>query len=389
MQIHELTKKQLNEVDLAGPEGLANQTKTAYQVAKQPGALGSLVKSQQTAPQGSGMLQRAKTALASNPLTSTAALAQSDFVKRMQTVKNSAAMKQVAANIQQQWEQTRKTFPAAQAAPAAATTPAVNYNVPAYLRKQKTQAAQQAPTPTTTTSAPGYSSVKTNQQASIPSVGKSNLPTPTQATQQTKTVPTTPASASTTAGTYNKKTGAATLGGKSMVAAKDLPPNIQKQIAAVTETSTHPITEAASLPQITDWFTKAVIPQSMAKHQEEYLKNPTIQGILKGIVAAENQPDDKKRQELQAAEFLNLVSAAGAVSQQIAATQPQTAATGAGATAPQSSSVQSATSDLEKLAGLSPTQIAAIQKIFAGASPVSTQDPNTANFLQALGLTVS
>ena len=33
-----------------------------------------------------------------------------------------------------------------------------------------------------------------------------------------------------TGGTYNKKTGAAKLGGKSMVAATDLPPNIQKQI---------------------------------------------------------------------------------------------------------------------------------------------------------------
>jgi hypothetical protein len=33
-----------------------------------------------------------------------------------------------------------------------------------------------------------------------------------------------------TGGTYNKKTGAATLDGKTMVSAKDLPPNIQKQI---------------------------------------------------------------------------------------------------------------------------------------------------------------
>jgi len=33
-----------------------------------------------------------------------------------------------------------------------------------------------------------------------------------------------------TGGTYNKKTGAAKLGGKSMVAATDLPPNIQKQL---------------------------------------------------------------------------------------------------------------------------------------------------------------
>ena len=374
MQIHELTKKQLNELDIAGPSGLVSNAKAALGALKQPGGVKDALRTA-TPGQDQG-------------LTSTAALVQSDFAKRMQTVKNSAAMKQVAANIQQQWEQTRKTFPVAQSAPAAATTPpAVNYNVPAYLRKQKTQAAQQAPT-STTTSAPGYSSVKTTAPAGIPTVSGSKLPQPTVATGPAKATPPNVTPAGNAAGTYSKKTGAATMGGKSMVAAKDLPPHIQKQIAAVTETATHSITEAASLPQITDWFTKAVIPQSMAKHQEEYLKNPTIQTILKGIVAAENQPDDK-RQQLQAAEFLNLVSAAGAVSQQIAATQPQTAPAGAGATAPQSSSVQSATSDLEKLAGLSPTQIAAIQKIFAGASPVSTRDPNTANFLQALGLTVS
>jgi hypothetical protein len=42
-----------------------------------------------------------------------------------------------------------------------------------------------------------------------------------------KTTPTTTPTGDT-GGTYNKKTGAATLGGKNMVSAKDLPPNIQK-----------------------------------------------------------------------------------------------------------------------------------------------------------------
>jgi hypothetical protein len=44
-----------------------------------------------------------------------------------------------------------------------------------------------------------------------------------------KTTPTTTPTGDTS-GTYNKKTGAAKLGGKSMVAATDLPPNIQKQL---------------------------------------------------------------------------------------------------------------------------------------------------------------
>ncbi len=44
-----------------------------------------------------------------------------------------------------------------------------------------------------------------------------------------KTTPTTTPTGDT-GGTYNKKTGAATLGGKNMVSAKDLPPNIQKQL---------------------------------------------------------------------------------------------------------------------------------------------------------------
>jgi hypothetical protein len=400
MQIHELTKKQLNEVDLAGPEGLASQTKTAYQAAKQPGALGSLVKSQQSAPSGSGMLQRAKTALASNPLTSTAALAQSDFVKTMQAIKNNAAMKQVAANIQQQWEQTRKTFSAspATASTTAATPPTVNYNVPAYLRKQKSQAAQQSPT-SITTSAPGYSSVKTNAPPGVPTVGGSKLPQPTVAASSTKATP----AKSVTAPANNAKTVAANA---------DISPNRsglpgtaeldkfnqrvaqamkQQSVTEMIDAQESPqLTEAASMTQVTDWFKTAVIPQSMSGYEAEYLQNPTIQATLKNIVAAENQTDDKKRQELQAAEFLNLVSAAGAVSQAIQAKQPQVAATaGAGATAPQAPGVQAATTQLQKLAGLNPTQIEAIKKIFSGAPQVRTGDPNTANFLQALGIKTS
>jgi len=105
MQIHELTQKQLNEVDIAGPGGLVSQAKGAYQAAKQPGALGSLVKSQQAAPPGASMWQRAKTALASNPLTSSSALARSQFSQAQSAQRIAAQGTQVAKNLQNNWLQ--------------------------------------------------------------------------------------------------------------------------------------------------------------------------------------------------------------------------------------------------------------------------------------------
>ena len=353
MQIHELNRKQLNEVDLAGPNGLLAGAKAAYGALKQSG--------------GAKDALRTVTPGQSQGLASTADLIQSDFAKRMQGIKNNAAMKQVAANVQKQWEQTRKTFPAspATASTTAATPPAVDYNVPAYLRKQKAPAAPQAPT-SPTTSAPGYSSVKTNAPPGVPTVGGSKLPQPTVATQPTKATPAKPATAPAN---NNAKTVAPnasispTRSGLPGTAELD---KFNQRVAQAMKQQpvTEQLTEAASLPQVTDWFTKAVIPQSMEAYEAEYLKNTTIQNILKSIVAAENQTDDKKRQELQAAEFLNLVSAAGAVSQAIQAKQPRVAVTpGTGATAPQAPGVQAATTQLQKLAGLSPTQIEAIKKI--------------------------
>jgi hypothetical protein len=163
----------------------------------------------------------------------------------------------------------------------------------------------------------------------------------------------------------------------------------QKAAPVVTQESAQ-LVEAASLAQVTDWFTKSVIPRSAAGHEAEYLQNPTIQATLKNIVAAENQPDDKTRQKSQAAEFLNLVSAVAAETQIVQAKNPQTAATAVtGATAPQAAGVQAATTQLQRLAGLNPGQIEAIKKIFAGAPTVTTGDPNTANFLQAFGIKTS
>ena len=353
MQIHELTRKQLNEVDLAGPNGLLAGAKAAYGALKQKG--------------GAKDALRTVTPGQSQGFAGTADLIQSDFAKRMQAVKNNAAMKQVAANIQQQWEQTRKTFPAAQSAPAAQTQ---------------------------TTSAPGYSSVKTNAPAGIPKVGGSKLPQPTVATQPKTATPakltTAPAAKSTEpiiVGRGQKPLDPKNPADAAMIA--KIQAAQQKASPTVTQESVQ-LVEAASLAQITDWFTKSVIPRSAAGHEAEYLQNPTIQATLKNIVAAENQPDDKTRQKSQAEEFLNLVSAVAAETQIVQAKNPQVAATaGAGATAPQAAGVQAATIQLQKLAGLNPGQIEAIKKIFAGAPTVTTGDPNTANFLQAFGIKTS
>jgi len=403
MQIHELTRKQLNEVDIAGPDGLIAGAKAAYGALKQKG--------------GAKDALRTVTPGQSQGAFSTADLVQSDFAKRMQAVKNNAAMKQVAANIQQQWEQTRKTLPAAQSAPATAATPpattAPANQSPEEIRKAKQAAAakvaqgQMAGQPTagttppttvaapsqTTTSAPGYSSVKMNAPAGVPSVGGSKLPQPTVATQPKTATPAKPATAPANNNAKTVVPNANVSPNKpGLPGASELDKFNQRVAQALKQQPvTEQLTEAASLAQITDWFTKSVIPRSAAGHEAEYLQNPTIQATLKNIVAAENQPDDKERQKSQAAEFLNLVSAAGVVSQQIAAKQPQTATatSGTGATAPQAAGVQAATTQLQKLAGLNPGQIEAIKKIFAGAPTVTTRDPNTANFLQALGIKTS
>ena len=351
MQIHELTRKQpLNEVDLAGPNGLIAGAKAAYGALKQPGGVKDALR---TATPGQ-----------SQGFASTADLVQSDFAKRMQAVKNNAAMKQVAANVQQQWEQTRKTLPAAQAAPAA-QTPA-------------------APAAKTTTAQPGFNAsnignLKSTPGAITPPAAKPVVPAMKTAVPNFKQAP---------AGYNNVKTNAPGYGQVPKIQPK-IQPTVAKPKPAVVRESQQ-LTEAASLAQVTDWFTKSVIPRSAAGHEAEYLQNPTIQATLKNIAAAENQADDKKRQESQAAEFLNLVSAVAAETQVVQAKQPQAAATaGAGAAAPQAAGVQVATSQLQKLAGLNTTQIEALKKIFSGAPQVTTGDPNTANFLKALGIKTS
>jgi hypothetical protein len=352
MQIHELTRRQpLNELDIAGPDGLMSNAKAAYGALKQKGGVKDALRTA-TPGQGQGF-------------ASTADLVQSDFAKRMQAVKNNAAMKQVAANIQQQWEKTRKTLPAAQAQTAPTTQPS-----PA------------APAAKTTAAPPGFNASNIGNLKATP--GAITPPAPKPVVPKTNTAA--PNFRQAPAGYNNIKTNAPGYG-----QVPKIQPAVAKPKPALVRENQH-LTEAASLAQITDWFTDAVIPQAMSAHEAEYLQNPTIQATLKNIAAAENQPDDKKRQQMQAAEFLDLVSAAGAISQEIQAKQPRVAAaagTGAGSAAPLASGAQAATSQLQKLAGLSATQIEALKKIFSGAPQVRTTDPNTANFLQALGIKTS
>ena len=106
MQIHELTRRQLNEVDIVGQDGVLSKIGTAAKALVQPGGVKSALKTI-TPGFGQGAL-------------STKDLATGNFAQRMQTVRNNAAIKQVAANLQQQWMQASKTLP-----PATATPPVV------------------------------------------------------------------------------------------------------------------------------------------------------------------------------------------------------------------------------------------------------------------------
>lgn len=93
MQIHEITRSTLNEVDLTGPSGVLSGIKNAATALAQPGgvkaALSAIVPGTK---QGFG---------------STKQLAQSDFAKMMADIKNQSTFRQVTKNLQTSWEQRR------------------------------------------------------------------------------------------------------------------------------------------------------------------------------------------------------------------------------------------------------------------------------------------
>lgn len=296
MQIHELTRKQLNEVDIAGPDGLIAGAKAAYGALRQKG--------------GAKDALRTVTPGANQGLGSTAALTQSDFAKRMQDVKNSAAIKQVAANLQQQWMQASKTLPPTTARPTTAT-----------------------PTTATSTTA-----------------------TPTLSTQAT-----------------NLQTSQARLAASAAKRKTLYKENVQ-------------LDEAASLDQLTDWYEKSVIPKSMQALAAEYSKNPIIKTALEKIVATDNNSVEQSKA------FVDLVAATSAKSQEISAKNPQLAtvanASSSKATKTLSGGSSAAKTNLSKAAGIAPSQIDAIAKVVGELPPVTSRDPNTIAYLQALGFDV-
>ena len=395
MQIHELNRKQLNEVDLAGPNGVFSNIGAAGKALMQPGGAKDALRTV-TPGAGQGAFGSARNLLPGSTATGgTHDLAMSDFAQRMQAVKNNAAMKQVAANLQKQWNQISKTLPAAQQAATPPTT-ATAVQSPEQIRKAKQAAAAKvaqgqmagkpaasATTPNqTTTSAPGYSSVKMNAPAGIPTVGGSKLPQPTLATPPKATPPTAMPAKSTepiVVGKGQKPLDPKNPADAALIAKIQA---AQKKAAPVVTQESLQLTETASLDQLTAWYKKSVIPKSMAAASAKYLKNPNIQTALKNIVATGNQPDQ------QSEAFLNLVSATSVVSQQISAKNPQAAASSGGsptANKTLTSSADVAKTNILKTAGITSSQIDAIAKLTSGLTSVNNNDPNTIAYLQALG----
>ena len=292
MQIYELTKKQLNEVDLAGAGGLWSGIKSAAKAVVQPGGVKDAFR---TVAPG-----------ANQGLGSTAALTTSDFAQRMQAVKNSAAIKQVAANLQQQWMQASKTLPTTQAqAPAAGP--------------------EAEPETTTTPSAPPASPLTRSRLASKAAAYKA------------------------------------------------------------TRTEGVQLDEAASLGQLTDWYKQSVIPKSMAAASVKYLANPVIKTALNKIIATADNPGEQSKA------FADLVSATSVVSQEISAAAPAAAAATGGAPASTktlSGGASAAKIEISRSAGIPPAQIDAIAKLVGELPPVTSLDPRTIAYLQALGFDV-
>ena len=403
MQIHELTRRQLNEVDIVGPDGVLSKMGTAAKALVQPGGVKSALKTI-TPGFGQGAL-------------STKDLATGDFAQRMQAVKNSAAIKQVAANLQKQWMQASKTLPAAQSAPATAATPpattAPANQSPEEIRKARQTAAAKVaqgqmagqpaavttppatttPAQTSTTTAPGYSSVKMNAPAGIPSVGGSKLPQPTVATQLTKAAPAKPTTA----------TAPAAKSTEPIVVGKDKPLDPknpadaaliakiqaaqQKAIPVVTQESVQ-LAEAASLSQLTDWYKQSVIPKSMAAASAKYLANPAIKNALQTILATADNPGE------QVEAFQNLVAATSIESQVITAKNPKLAAATSTRGAPAatktlSGGASAARAEISNAARISPAQIDEIAKLTGTLGRVQAADSNTIAYLAALGFKTS
>jgi hypothetical protein len=381
--------------------------------------------------------------------TNTADQTQSDFAQRMQGVKNDSAMKQVAANMQAQWEKARAQVsqPSATTAPTSATInpqaqpAAAGATAMGQMAGQLTKGA--AAQPNTMANAPVS---KTNTAKPVVPVPKGTaMPTkpyqvPGAATTANPAKPAAAPAAAPAAQSLDlnqlkkdrearlaagqvsqqqaqqqmaqtKATNAQTSQADNALiaavkAAKAKPgfqqtlsdKNAIKQGAAkgIYEslglkkyTKLRLLAEAADLNQLTDWYEKTVIPKTYAKFAQEYLKEPTIQTSLQNIANAETLPDARRKTE-QGKEFINLVAATAMISQKITADNPQAAtAASSGRTSAgggSSPSVAAAKATLQKPpVSMPPSTLDAVEKITGTLPPVKSDDQQTINYLKALG----
>ena len=433
MQIHEITRKQLNELDLAGSGGLWSNIKTAGKAMMQPGGTKDALR---TVTPGFGQ-----------GATNTADQTQSDFAQRMQGVKNDSAMKQVAANMQAQWEKARAQV----SQPSTTTAPAVNQLAqPAAGATAMGQMASQlakgaAAQPNTMANAPVSKTNAAKPVAPVPAgtamptkpyqvPGAATTPNPTKPAAVPAPAPAPTAQsldldqlkkdreAKLAAGQVDqqqaqqqmaqtKATNAQTSQADNALiaavkAAKAKPgfqqtltdKNAIKQGAAkgIYEslglkkyTKSRLLVEAADLNQLTDWYEKTVIPKIYAEFAQEYLQEPTIQTSLQKIANAEKLSDANRKTE-QGKEFINLVAATAVMSQKITADNPQAAtAASSGRTSAgggSSSSVAAAKATLQKPpVSMPPATLDAVEKITGTLPPVKSDDQQTIDYLKALG----
>jgi len=176
--------------------------------------------------------------------------------------------------------------------------------------------------------------------------------------------------------------------------AKNLQGNWEQRRAAqvgVAAKSGQPMPQQTINALIDDWYATTVIPANLRSEKTTYM-NPSggpapakIVSTLQNIKNAETLPD-AQRQQTQATEIKNLAVATSAMSQLLAQQNPQLAA--AAKSAPKTGSAQAAQANISKAAGISSTQLSAIEKITGALPPVTSRDPNTIAYLRALGFDV-
>ena len=431
MQIHEVTRKQLNELDLAGSGGLWSNIKTAGKAMMQPGGVKDALR---TVTPGAGQ-----------GATNTADQTQSNFAQKMQGVKNNSAMKQVAANMQAQWEKARtqvsqpsttpapavnqpsqpaagatamgqmagqlakgaaaqpstmanapvsKTNTAKPVAPVPAGTamPTKPYQVPGAVTTPNPAKPVAAPAPAPAAQSLDLDQLKKDREAKL-AAGQVDQQQAQQQIAQTKATNAQTSQADNALIAAVKAAKAKpgfqqTLTDKNAIkqgAAK----GIYESLGLKKYTKSRLLVEAANLNQLTDWYEKTVIPKTYAKFAQEYLQEPTIRTSLQNIANAEKLPDANRKTK-QEEEFINLVAATAVMSQKITADNPQaaTAASSGRISAGGGSlpSVAAAKATLQKPpVSMPPATLDAVEKITGTLPPVKSDDQQTINYLKALG----